>query len=208
VLAETCPQYLRLDEGRLLGPDAPDFVCTPPLRDPWHTEELWEGMARGTVHTVATDHCPFERADRRRGIGGHLGGATDFTDIPGGLPGVETRMALVWEGVRAGRITVEDWVRLCAEAPARTFGLWPAKGSLRPGADADVVVWDPQRSQSLDAAALHMHVDHSPYEGEVATGWPSLVLSRGTPVARDGAFIGEAGAGRYVARTPRPGARG
>ena len=208
VLAETCPQYLRLDEGRLVGPDAPDFVCTPPLRDPWHTEELWEGMARGTVHTVATDHCPFERADRRRGIGGHPGGATDFTDIPGGLPGVETRMALVWEGVRAGRITVDDWVRLCAEAPARTFGLWPAKGSLRPGADADVVVWDPERSQSLDAAALHMHVDHSPYEGEVATGLPSLVLSRGRPVARDGAFTGEAGAGRYVARTPRPGARG
>ena len=111
-------------------------------------------------------------------------------------------MGLVWEGVTAGRITASDWVRLCAEAPARTFGLWPAKGSLRVGSDADVVVWDPQRRQSLAAAALHMHVDHSPYEEADVLGWPSLVLSRGRIVARDGAFVGEPGAGRYVERTP------
>ena len=206
ILAETCPQYLHLDVSSLEGPDAPDFVCTPPLRDPWHTEELWEGLARGTVHTVATDHCPFERADRRRGIDGK--GIELFTEIPGGLPGIETRLALVWEGVRAGRIGVADWVRLCAEAPARTFGMWPAKGSLMVGADADVVVWDPNRRQSLSAGALHMHVDHSPYAGRVAIGWPRLVLSRGRVVARDGAFTGEPAWGKYVARTPRPGARG
>ena len=208
ILAETCPQYLYLDAGALAGPDGEDFVCTPPLRDPWHAEELWEGMARGTVHTVATDHCPFDRVDRRAGTAARPEGWADFTEIPGGLPGVETRLALVWGGVRAGRITVADWVRLCAEAPARTFGLWPAKGSLAVGADADVVVWDPDRRQSLSAAALHMHVDHSPYEGRTATGWPALVLSRGRAVARDGAFVGESGAGRYLARTPRPGARG
>ena len=206
MLAETCPQYLHLDVSALTGPEAPDFVCTPPLRDPWHAEELWEGLARGTVHTVATDHCPFEQADRRLGIGGD--GIGDFTLVPGGLPGIETRMTLVWEGVRAGRIQVSDWVRLCAEAPARTFGLWPSKGSLAVGADADVVVWDPHRRQSLDASALHMHVDHSPYAGRVAVGWPRLVLSRGTVVARDGAFVGTVGAGRYLARAPRPGARG
>jgi dihydropyrimidinase len=201
VQAETCPQYLHLDSSRLAGPDAENFVCTPPLRDPWHAEELWEGLARGWIHTVATDHCPFTTFDRRRGIRGRSAGFDDFTEIPGGLPGIETRLALVWDGVREGRLTVADWVRLCSEAPARTFGLWPAKGSLRVGADADVVVWDPDRAQSLDAARLHMNVDHSPYEGTVVQGWPVLVTSRGRVVASDGRFTGETGWGRYVART-------
>jgi dihydropyrimidinase len=203
IQAETCPQYLYLDTARLEGPDAPDFVCTPPLRDPWHAEELWEGLARGSVQTVATDHCPFWRADRRAGVAGRPEGTRDFTEIPGGLPGVETRMALVWAGVNAGRISAADWVRLCCEAPARTFGLWPAKGSLAEGADADVVVWAPQRRQPLGAAWLDMAVDHSPYEGVVSTGWPELVISRGRVVARDGLFTGAPGWGRYVARAPR-----
>jgi len=202
VRAETCPQYLYLDISRLEGPDGADYVCTPPLRQPWHSEELWEGLARGYIHTVATDHCPFTRADRRRGISGRPGGAADFTDIPGGLPGIETRLALVFQGVRAGRINVNDWVRLCAEAPAKTFGLWPQKGSLAVGADADVVVWDPERLHSLEAADLHMAVDHSPYEGRVVVGWPELVLSRGQVVAKDDSFTGEAGWGRYLARAP------
>jgi dihydropyrimidinase len=202
VLAETCPQYLYLDTARLRGPDGENFVCTPPLRDPWHAEELWEGLARGTLQTVATDHCPFTVADRHAGTRDRPEGFADFTEIPGGLPGVETRLALVWRGVTAGRITEQDWVRLCAEAPARTFGLWPAKGSLRAGSDADVVVWDPNRRQPLDAASLHMNVDHSPYEGMTAVGWPSLVLSRGRVVAADGQPVGEPGWGRYVARLP------
>jgi dihydropyrimidinase len=202
IKAETCPQYLYLDTSRLEGPDAVDFVCAPPLRDPWHAEELWEGLASGYVHTVATDHCPFWRADRRAGLAGRPGGVTDFTDIPGGLPGIETRLTLVWQGVRAGRISTSDWVRLCAEAPARTFGLWPAKGSLAVGADADVVVWDPQRRHLLGAENLDMAVDQSPYEGMEAIGWPELVLSRGQPVAVDGSFTGEVGWGRYLARAP------
>ena len=202
VLAETCPQYLYLDTARLEGPDGEEFVCTPPLRDPWHAEELWHGLATGTVHAVATDHCPFTVADRRAGMRARPDGWADFTEIPGGLPGIETRLGLVWEGVTAGRITAADWVRLCAEAPARTFGLWPAKGSLRVGADADVVVWDPQRRQSLAAAALHMAVDHSPYEDRTVTGWPAVVLSRGEVVARDGRFVGEPARGRFVERTP------
>jgi len=203
VLAETCPQYLYLDTAKLAGPDGESFVCTPPLRDPWHAEELWHGMTHGHVHTVATDHCPFTVADRRAGMFARPEGWRDFTEIPGGLPGIETRMGLVWAGVAAGRITPADWVRLCAESPARTFGLWPAKGNLRVGADADVVVWDPERAQSLAAGALHMAVDHSPYEGMAVTGWPELVLSRGDVVARDGTFVGQPARGRFLARTPR-----
>jgi dihydropyrimidinase len=202
IVAETCPQYLYLDTARLTGPDGENYVCTPPLRDPWHAEELWHGLSSGTVQTVATDHCPFSTVDRRSGTRGRPEGFADFTEIPGGLPGVETRLALLWRGVTAGRITDIEWVRLCAEAPARIFGLWPAKGSLRAGSDGDVVVWDPARSQSLDAASLHMRADHSPYEGMRVEGWPSLVLSRGRVVARDGEPVGEPGWGRYVARHP------
>jgi dihydropyrimidinase len=111
-------------------------------------------------------------------------------------------MSLVWQGVTAGRITAADWVRLCAEAPARTFGLWPAKGSLRVGSDADVVVWDPARRHGLEATDLHMHVDHSPYEGTAVDGWPVLVLAGGRVVAVDGVPTGEPGTGRFVARLP------
>jgi dihydropyrimidinase len=208
VMAETCPQYLYLDTARLVAPDGESFVCTPPLRDPWHAEELWEGLARGTVHTVATDHCPFTVADRRAGVRARPTGFADFTEIPGGLPGVETRLSLVWQGVTAGRISAPDWVRLCAEAPARAFGLWPAKGSLRAGSDADVVVWDPERRHSLDAAELHMNVDHSPYAGMVVEGWPALVLARGRVVAVDGTPVGEPGWGRYVERGLTPAGSG
>jgi dihydropyrimidinase len=201
LLVETCPQYLHLDASVLEGPDAEHFVCTPPLRDPWHREELWEGLGRGWVHTVATDHCPFWMHDRSAGLAGRPEGFADFTEVPGGLPGIETRLTLVWQGVRAGRLTRADWVRLCAEAPARLFGLFPRKGCLRVGSDADVVVWDPERPQPLDADALHMRVDHSPYAGRVVRGWPALVLSRGRVVARDGAFTGEPAWGRYLERT-------
>jgi dihydropyrimidinase len=201
LMVETCPQYLHLDAAVLEGPGGENFVCTPPLRDPWHREELWEGLARGWVHTVATDHCPFWMHDRAAGMAARPEGFADFTEIPGGLPGIETRLTLVWQGVRAGRVTRADWVRLCAEAPARLFGLFPRKGCLRVGSDADVVVWDPERAQSLDAADLHMQVDHSPYAGQVARGWPALVLSRGRVVARHGRFTGEPAHGRYLERT-------
>jgi dihydropyrimidinase len=200
IMAETCPQYLHLDASRLAAPDGEDFVCTPPLRGPDDREELWHGLGSGWVHTVATDHCPFWMHDRHRGVAGRPEGWADFTEIPGGLPGIETRLGLVWDGVRTGRITEEDWVRLCAEAPARTFGLWPRKGSLRVGSDGDVVVWDPHRRQLLDADALHMRTDHSPYEGVEVEGWPEVVVARGRVVARDGAFCGEPGWGQELAR--------
>ena len=200
IMAETCPQYLHLDISALRQADGENFVCTPPLRDRWHSEELWEGMARGWIHTVATDHCPFWMHDRAAGTSNRANGYEDFREIPGGLPGIETRLALVWEGVTAGRITRADWVRLCAEAPAKTFGVWPRKGNLRVGSDADIVVWDPQRAQSLNAASLHMRVDHSPYEGRVTMGWPSATFSMGRLVANGGQFVGEPAAGRYIER--------
>lgn len=200
IRAETCPQYLYLDTADLEGEDGENFVCTPPIRDPWHREELWEGLERGWLHTVATDHCPFWMHDRRIGTRGRPEGWRDFTEIPGGLPGIETRMTLVWSGVRLGRLAATDWVRLCAEAPARTFGLWPRKGSLRVGADADVVVWDPERTQSLDADDLTMRTDHSPYAGHESVGWPELVLLGGRVIASDGRFTGAPGWGRYLPR--------
>jgi dihydropyrimidinase len=203
VHAETCPQYLYLDTARLDDPDGESYVCTPPLRDPWHIEELWHGLADGGIDAVATDHCPFTVADRRAWMRARPAGYADFTEIPGGLPGIETRLGLVWEGVAAGRITVEDWVRLCAESPARLFGLWPRKGNVRVGADADVVVWDPARRQSLAASQLHMAVDHSPYEGMTVTGWPAAVYSHGRLVAADGRFVGEPAAGDFLSRAPR-----
>lgn len=204
VTAETCPQYLHLHEDRLDGPDGDAFVCTPPLRDAWHAEELWYGLAAGWLHTVATDHCPWWMHDRRQGTASRVSGWRDFTEIPGGLPGIETRLALVWAGVVDGRLRAADWVRLCAEAPARSFGLWPRKGNLRVGTDADVVVWDPQRDQGLGHEQLHMQVDHSPYESMTSQGWPEHVFLRGRPVARYGRFVGAVGAGRFLAREPVP----
>jgi dihydropyrimidinase len=201
LFVETCPQYLHLDASALRGTDGEHFVCTPPLRDPWHHDELWHGLASGWIHTVATDHCPFWMHDRSTGTRPGAEHFADFTEIPGGLPGIETRLALIYDGVRAEHITRADWVRLCAEAPAKLFGLWPAKGSLRIGADADIVVWDPQLQQSLDAAALHMRVDHSPYAGRTSVGWPRLVFGRGRLVAHNGEFVGEPAAGRFLERS-------
>jgi dihydropyrimidinase len=204
VLAETCPQYLFLTDDHLrAGEDAQDFVCAPPIRSDSDRLALWEGLADGAVSVVSTDHCPFTRRDRRRGTAAREGGWANFAEIPGGLPGVETRVALVYQGVRDGTLSVERWVEAVAGAPARVFGLAHRKGSLEPGMDADVVVFDPEASKRLDPASLHMRTDHSPYEGMEIRGWPALTLSRGTIVGRDGEPADvAAGWGRFVARRP------
>ena len=200
--AETCPQYLLLSAERY--EDVPEaaarYVCAPPLRDAAHHEELWVGLTQGALQVVSTDHCPFTDDDRRRGISGT--GWTDFTAIPGGLPGLETRLALVYQRVVDGDMSVESWVERCCVAPAKLFGLHPAKGSLEPGADADIVVFDPSAERPLVPERLHMSVDHSPYEDVVVRGWPHLVFARGRIVARDGEPVGERGWGRFVARGP------
>lgn len=200
--AETCPQYLYLSAERYeqAAATAARYVCAPPLRDPHHAEELWEGLRRGHLQVVATDHCPFTSADKRAGLSG--GGWDDFTQIPGGVPGIETRLALIYQKVVEGHLGLTEWVDRCCTTPAKLFGLHPLKGELVAGADADVVIFDPSAERPLVAERLHMNVDYSPYEDLTVRGWPSLVLSRGRVVARDGEPIAAKGWGRFVARGP------
>ena len=196
VQAETCPQYLFLsiaDYGRP-GFDGAMYVMSPPLREAADQEALWRGLAGGDVQVVATDHCPFTLADKARG-------RDDFSKIPNGAPGIETRMMLLWDGgVRAGRIDETRFVELTAAAPARAFGLWPRKGTIAVGSDADLVVWDPERVTRLSARSLHMRVDYSPYEGRVVHGGPVAVMSRGEVVVERGEWKGRPGRGQFLKR--------
>jgi len=205
-LAETCPQYLFLTDDSLRQPAevAQDFMCTPPIRSAIDREALWDALAQGDLDAVSTDHCPFTTADRRRGWAPDVQVWRDFSQIPGGLPGVETRLALIYQGVREGRLSLERWVDLTATRPARLFGLGDRKGALEPGMDADVVVFDPAATKRLDAASLHMRTDHSPYADVTVTGWPVVTISGGVVVARDGEPAdAEPGRGRYLRRRPR-----
>ena len=200
--AETCPQYLLLssEEYEREGFEGAKFVMSPPLRETRHQQALWEGLARGEVQVVATDHCPFcmDRPPHKRV------GQEDFSKIPGGAPGVETRLPLLWDaGVRAGRIDAHRFVEVTATNPAKLLGLWPRKGAIAIGSDADLLVWDPDREVSLSAAALHMRVDYSPYEGRTVRGGPVTVLSRGEVIVDRGEFRGQAGRGQFVKRKAR-----
>lgn len=202
VFVETCPHYLFLTAKALRNPgDGANFVCTPPLRGDEDRAALWVGLADGSIDVVSSDHCPFTTADRKRGTSVHEGGWSDFTEIPAGLPGVETRLSLCYQGVRKDWIPVERWVEVVSTTPARLFGLSHRKGSLAPGMDADVVVFDPEAHRRLDAGSLHMRTDHSPYGPMEVTGWPAITLSRGRVVARDGQPADVApGWGRFVPR--------
>jgi dihydropyrimidinase len=195
VYAETCVQYLYLDEGDLAraGAEGAAYVCTPPLRSAADRDALWRGLHRGDLDVVATDHCPFTLADKRRGLG-------DFTKIPGGLPGVEDRLTLAFQGVLDGRISLNRWVEVTSTAPAKLFGLHPRKGTLAPGSDADLVVFDPSAEREIAAATHHMNVDYSCYEGMRVRGRPETVMQRGHVLLAGNAFHGRPGAGRYLPR--------
>jgi dihydropyrimidinase len=170
-----------------------------------HQEALWRGLAEGNLQVVATDHCPFGMdapPHKQRG-------RDDFSRIPNGAPGIETRMMLLWNGgVNTGRISPSRFVDLTSTAPAKIFGLWPRKGTIAVGADADLVLWDPAKQVRLSASTHHMRVDYSLYEGRVVTGAPVTVLSRGERVIDNGAFVGARGRGVFLKRTPGSGRAG
>jgi dihydropyrimidinase len=197
VYAETCPQYLYLS---LENMDAPGFegakyVFTPPLREKWNQEKLWHGLARDTLQVVSTDHCPFcykEQKEMGRG---------DFTKIPNGGPGVEHRLSLIYSGgVHGGHFNANRFVQLVSTAPAKLFGLYPRKGTIAVGSDADLVIFDPLEEQVLSAKTHHMRVDYSMFEGIKVKGVAKIVLSRGRVLVENGKFQGRAGAGEFLRR--------
>jgi len=199
VWVETCPQYLLLDQDEYLRPgfEGAKFVMAPPPRTATDRAALWAGLAAREIDTVATDHCPFFFATQK------TRGRDDFSRIPGGAPGIETRLALLYtHGVRAGRLSHERWVDVCCTEPARRFGLAPRKGTLSVGADADLVIFDPERRVTLQTATLHQNVDYCPYEGWQVHGYPETVLSRGEVIVRDGEFTGAAGRGQFLCSHP------
>ncbi|WP_280259586.1 dihydropyrimidinase [Nocardia abscessus] len=200
VFGETCPQYLYLSLEDQLG--APGFegakwVCSTPLRSKaeGHQEQLWRYLRTGDVTAVSTDHCPFCMKDQKeRGLG-------DFSKIPNGIGGVEHRMDLIFQGVRTGRISLERWVEVCCTTPARMFGMYPRKGVISPGADADIVIYDPRGHTSIGLGKTHhMNMDYSAYEGFEIDGHVDTVLSRGRVIIDGGEYLGDAGHGRFVKR--------
>jgi dihydropyrimidinase len=171
---------------------------SPPLRDRAKQDQLWRGLAYNDLQVVSTDHCPFCMKEQKEL------GLNNFSKIPNGAPGIETRMSLVYDGgVRAGRISLNRFVELTSTSPARIFGLFPRKGTIAPGSDADIVIFDPDRTTMLSARTLHMKVDYNPYEGRTVTGAADTVLSRGRVVIENGTFAGRAGAGSFLKRSPR-----
>ena len=199
VYCETCPQYLLLDDSVFEGERGHLYATCPQIKKKEDSEGLWRGLADGSVQILATDTCTFTTEQKALWEG-------DFWKIPFGLPGVETLAPLTFTaGPGAGRFSVSHWVRLVSENPAKLFGMFPQKGIIAPGSDADVVVWDPDREVTITASALQTNCDWSPFEGFAAKGWPELTFSRGRLVARAGKFVGEVGAGRFVKRSPGPG---
>jgi dihydropyrimidinase len=196
--AETCPQYLFLSADDLArdGFEGAKYVCSPPLRAKEHQANLWRGLRTNDLSVVSTDHCPFcFKEQKELGIG-------DFSKIPNGIPGVEHRVDLTFQGVLAGEITMARWVEVNATTPARMFGLYPRKGVLAAGSDADIVVYDPAAKQTISAATHHMRVDYSAYEGRDVTGRVETVLSRGQFVIDSGQYVGREGHGKFLVRGP------
>lgn len=205
VLGETCTQYLFFSADHL---DAPDFegakyVCSPPFRTEADHEALWGALTDRTLAVVSTDHCPFYFDGPRAGALGKELGRNDFRRIPNGVPGIEERMRVLWHfGVGAGRMTRERFVELTATNPARAFGLYPRKGAILPGSDADIVLWEPQHKHTFSAATQHTRTDYSLYEGWQTVGGPQRVYLRGRLIVDGECWLGASGSGRFIRRGP------
>jgi dihydropyrimidinase len=198
--AETCPQYLFLsyDNYEEPGFDGAKYVMSPPLRAKEKQDQLWRGLAFNDLQAISTDHCPFCMKEQKEL------GKDDFSKIPNGAPGIETRMSLVYDGgVRTGKISLNRFVELTSTSPAKIFGLFPRKGTIAPGSDADIVVFDAEKTQRLSVRTLHMRVDYNPYEGREVTGVTDTVISRGKIVIDGGKFVGKAGEGSFLKRNTR-----
>src|SRR6266478_5812845 len=203
IFAETCPQYLLLSIEELARPDfeGAKYVFTPPLREKENLPKLWDGLAHDHLQVVSTDHCPFCFEDQK------ALGKNDFTKIPNGGPGVENRLQLIYHhGVNQGKLSLNRFVELVSTTPARLFGMYPRKGVIAAGSDADIVFWDPQADYTISAKTHHMRVDYSMFEGFRVKGNVSKVMSRGEMVVDGGQFLGKVGRGQYLKRSARGGA--
>jgi dihydropyrimidinase len=198
VYGETCPQYLFLTAQDIDRPglEGAKWCCSPPPRDEAAQQEVWRGLANGTLQVYSSDHAPY-RFDESGKL--PRGEHTDFTELANGVPGLEVRMPLLYsEGVRSGRLTLNEFVALTATNHARLYGLHPRKGTIAIGSDADLGIWNPERSVTLSASLLHDNTGYTPYEGRVVTGWPEIVLCRGRIVVRDGQLVAAPGSGEYL----------
>lgn len=199
IWGETCPQYLVLDKSSLEKPDfeGAKYVWSPPLREPFHQEVLWHALSSGQLQTLGSDHCSFNfEGQKDLGLG-------DFSKIPNGGPTIEDRFSLFYsEGVQKGRITLNQFVDIVSTRSAKLFGLFPQKGTIAVGSDADIVIFDPLAQRTLSAEEQNMNVDYNPFEGMAVTGLPVSVMSRGEFVIRDRQFVGSLAAGRYLKRAP------
>lgn len=211
VMGETCPQYLFFTEEHMRRPDGAKWVCSPPMRTEPDQQRLWAGLAEGTMQVVATDHCafffdgrqPIQYEGQPVAIPGKELGQADFSKIPNGLPGVGDRLPILWTyGVGAGRLTPNQFVALTAANPARIFGLYPRKGALIPGADADILLWDPDKRLTYGVAHARHRTDYNLYEGWPLTGYPRQVYLRGQLIVDDERWLGRRGQGRFIHRQP------
>lgn len=205
ITAETCPQYMVLTAAEMGRPgfEGAKFMCSPSPRNAGDNEGLWAAIIDGTLDIISSDHCGYSIEGNR---GKKINGAdADFTRIPNGVPGLAARMATTFsEGVAAGRIDVTDFVRLTATNPAKRFGLYPRKGLIAPGADADIVLWDANRQVTLTNAVMQHAIDYTPYEGLKVTGWPVMTIARGKVVMEEGKVSATAGAGEFLPASLSP----
>jgi len=210
-MGETCPQYLFFTIDHLRRPDGAKWICSPPMRTVADNARLWEGLADGTIQTIGTDHCafffdgtqPIEYEGERVAIPGKELGADDFTKIPNGLPGVGDRLPVMWTyGVRAGKMTANQFVALNCTNPAKIFGLYPRKGALLPGSDADIVIWDPEKKVKYGVAHAQHRTDYNLYEGWELVGYPEKVFLRGGVIVDRERWLGQRGMGQFLKRQP------